>query len=399
MEKGERTYKIANLRCKLKGLGYYLKVTMVENLEILIDSIDDKNLSQIAEKIISEEPISFEEGVYLFKSNHLTFIGNLAEYVNRKKNNTFAYFIVNRQINPTNVCVYGCTFCAFGVTKSDPRAYEMTLEEILRKVEDTYKQGGREVHIVGGIPPHWKFEDYVGIVKTVKNRFPNIVVKAWTAVEIHHMAKISGKSYEDVLKALKDAGLDALPGGGAEIFSERVRKIIAPYKANAEQYLEIHRTAHKLGIPTNATMLYGHVESYEERVEHMEMLRRLQEETQGFQVFIPLAYWPEGNKLGGKRTSSVDDLKTIAISRIYLHNFQHIKAYWVTLGERVAQVALNFGADDLDGTIEEEKIVHSAGTTSAYNHSKDRLIKLIKDAGKIPVERDTFYNPIKIYSV
>ena len=373
------------------------KVTLNE-IEHLLSSLKDKALRTIGEKVLSEKPLSQEDAIYLFKSNELTFIGSLAEYVNRKKNGLFAYFIVNRQINPTNICVYGCTFCSFGVRKSDPRAYEFTMDEILKKVEKTYSQGGREVHIVGGIPPHWQFEDYVNIVKIIKEKFPDIIVKAWTAVEIHHMSKISGKSYEEVLLTLKEAGLDAMPGGGAEIFSERVRRIIAPYKANATEYLEVHRTAHKLGIPTNATMLYGHVETYEERVEHMEMLRRLQEETGGFQVFIPLAYWPEGNKLGGTRTSSVDDLKTIAISRLYLHNFEHIKAYWITLGEKVAQVALNFGADDLDGTIEEEKIVHAAGTKSAYSHSKDKLIRLIKGAGKVPVERDTFYKPIAIHA-
>ncbi|MDW8066517.1 MAG: aminofutalosine synthase MqnE [Aquificaceae bacterium] len=366
-------------------------------LDLLIEKIADKDLRHIAEKVFEGKRLSFQDAVKLFYTADLTLVGSLAEYLNRQKNGMFAYFVVNRQINPTNVCIYQCNFCSFGVTKSDPRAYEMTLEEILKKVEETHKMGGREVHIVGGIPPHWKYENYVGLVREIKNSFPDMVVKAWTAIEIHHMSKISGKSYEKVLLELKEAGLDAIPGGGAEIFSERVRKLIAPYKANAEEYLEVHRTAHKLGIPTNATMLYGHLETYEERVEHMERLRELQDETGGFQVFIPLAYWPEGNRLGGKRTSSVDDLKTVAISRLFLDNFDHIKAYWITLGEKVAQVALNMGADDLDGTIQEEKIVHAAGTKSAVGHTKERLIKLIRDAGKIPVERDTFYNPIAIY--
>ena len=366
-------------------------------VDVIFQTVQDKEFLKIAEKVLDGRRISPEEALYLYKSNELTALGLLAEYLNRQKNGMYAYFIVNRQINPTNICVYQCDFCAFGVKKSDPRAYEMSLEEILKKVEETYRMGGREVHIVGGIPAHWGYEKYVEIVREIKKRFPEIIVKAWTAVEIHHMAKISGKSYEEVLKELKDAGLDALPGGGAEIFSERVRRIIAPYKANAEQYLEVHRTAHKLGIPTNATMLYGHVETLEERVEHMEKLRELQDETGGFQVFIPLAYWPEGTRLGGTRTSSIDDLKTIAVSRIFLDNFDHIKAYWVTLGEKVAQVALNFGADDLDGTIQEEKIVHSAGTKSAYGHSVDMLVKLIKRAGKIPAERDTFYNVIRVY--
>jgi len=356
-----------------------------------------KSLRSIGEKVLEGKRLSVEDAIRLFYEADLSYVGALAEWVNRKKNGHFAYFVVNRQINPTNICIYQCNFCSFGVVKSDPRAYEMSLEEVLRKVEETYKMGGREVHIVGGIPPHWKVEHYVNLVREIKRAFPDMVVKAWTAIEIHHMSKISGRSYEDILLELKSVGLDAIPGGGAEIFSERVRRIIAPYKANAEEYLQVHRTAHKLGIPTNATMLYGHLETYEERVEHMGRLRSLQDETGGFQVFIPLAYWPEGTRIGGKRTSSVDDLKTIAISRLFLDNFDHIKAYWVTLGERVAQVALNMGADDLDGTIQEEKIVHSAGTTSAVGHTKERLIKLIRSAGKIPVERDTFYNPVAIY--
>ncbi len=357
----------------------------------------EKETAKIAEKALEGKRITEEEAVKLFKSDNLTLLGMVAEYINRKKNGMKAYFIVNRQINPTNVCMYQCDFCAFGVTRSDPKAYEMSLEEILRKVEETYRAGGREVHIVGGIPSHWDYSRYVEIVRVIKLRFPDIVVKAWTAVEIHHMAKISGKSYEDVLLELKEAGLDAIPGGGAEIFSERVRRIIAPYKAKAEEYLEVHRTAHRLGIPTNATMLYGHVETLEERVDHMARIRELQDETGGFQVFIPLAYWPEGTRLGGRRTSSVDDLKTVAVSRIFLDNFDHIKAYWVTLGEKVAQVALNFGADDLDGTIEEERIVHAAGTKSAYGHSVDRLVNLIRKAGKVPVERDTFYRVVRVY--
>ena len=370
-------------------------------MELVIDDIlrnvGDRRLSHIAEKVLEGRRISEEEALYLFESNELATIGHLAEYVNRKKNGMNAYFIVNRQINPTNVCVYQCDFCAFGVKKSDPRAYEMSMEEILGKVEETYREGGREVHIVGGIPSHWGYDKYLEIVREIKKRFPEVVVKAWTAIEIHHMAKISKKSYEEVLSELKEAGLEALPGGGAEIFSERARKIIAPNKANAEEYLEVHKTAHRLGIPTNVTMLYGHVETIEERVEHLSKIREIQDETGGFQVFIPLAYWPEGTRLGGRRTSSIDDLKTIAISRIFLDNFDHIKAYWVTLGEKVAQIALNFGADDLDGTIEEEKIVHAAGTKSAYGHSVDRLVKLIKKAGKVPVERDTFYRVVKVY--
>ncbi len=366
-------------------------------IEDILRTVQDRKLRKIAEKIGEGRRIGEEEALYLFRSNDLAVIGHLAEFLNRKKNGMRAYFVVNRQINPTNVCLYQCNFCAFGVKRSDPRAYELELDEILRKVEETHRSGGREVHIVGGVHPHWSYERYVNIVREIKRRFPEIIVKAWTAIEIHHMSRISGKSYEEVLRDLREAGLDVIPGGGAEIFSERARKIIAPKKAKAEEYLEIHRTAHRLGIPTNATMLYGHVETFEERVEHMARLRDIQDETGGFQVFIPLAYWPQGTRLGGRRTSSVDDLKTIAISRIFLDNFDHVKAYWVTLGEKVSQIALNFGADDLDGTIEEEKVVHSAGASSAYGQTVEKLVSLIKKAGKIPVERDTFYNTVRVY--
>ncbi|NPA32689.1 MAG: aminofutalosine synthase MqnE [Aquificae bacterium] len=370
---------------------------MEPSVEVVFKTVRDKEFLRIAEKVLSQKRISPEEALYLYESDQLTALGLLAEYINRQKNDRLAYFIVNVQINPTNVCMYQCDFCAFGVKPSDERAYEMSMEEMLSKVESLVRMGGREVHIVGGIPSHWDYNRYVEIVREVKRRFPEVTVKAWTAVEIHHMSKISGKSYEEVLSELKEAGLDALPGGGAEIFSERVRRIIAPYKASAREYLEVHRTAHRLGIPTNATMLYGHVETLRERVEHMQKLRELQDETGGFQVFIPLAYWPSGTRLGGERTSSVDDLKTIAVSRIFLDNFPHIKAYWVTLGEKLAQIALNFGADDLDGTIQEERIVHSAGTDSAYGHSVMHLVNLIRKAGKVPAQRDTFYNVIKLY--
>ncbi len=351
---------------------------------------------EIVEKVLKGERIDEGEALYLY-SRDLTFVGALAEFINFKKNQNYAYFIVNRQINPTNICIYGCTFCSFGVKASDSRAYELSLTEILKKVEDSYKNGAKEVHIVGGVPPHWKYDDYINLIRRIKEEFPQILIKAYTAVEIKYMAQISKKSYEEVLRDLKEAGVCALPGGGAEIFSERVRRIIAPYKASGEEYLQIHEVAHKLGIPTNATMLYGHVETLEERIEHLKLLRELQDRTGGFQVFIPLAYWPYNNRLGGERTSPVDDLKTIAIARIYLDNFKHVKAYWITLGERIATLALNFGADDLDGTIEEEKIVHSAGTKSAVRQAKERLIRMIREAGKIPVERDTFYNPLKVW--
>jgi aminodeoxyfutalosine synthase len=370
-----------------------------ELIENLLRAAQDKNLIKVAEKVLNGKRLSEEDALNLFQSKELPLIGLLAEYQNRKKNKNYAYFVVNVQINPTNVCIYGCKFCAFAVKgRNHPRAYEMTLEEILEKIRTIYQLGGREVHMVGGIPPHWRYEDYLNLLREIKKHFPDVVLKAYTAIEVYHMMKMSRKSAEEVLLELKEAGLDVLPGGGAEIFNEEKRKIIAPYKAKAEEYLKIHKTAHRLGIPTNITMLYGHIEDYKDRVEHMSKVRQVQDETGGFQVFIPLKYHPEGTALGGELASPVEDLKTIAVARLFLDNFDHIKAYWVTLGEKITQVALNYGADDIDGTILEEKIVHAAGTKAALGHAKEKLINLIKEAGKIPVERDTFYRPLKVYN-
>jgi len=368
------------------------------SLELVLNH-PDRKLRKIAQNVVEDKRLTPEEGIYLFEKADLTYLGILADYKNRLINQNRAYFVVNVQINPTNVCIYGCKFCAFAVKgRKHPKAYEMTVDEILQKVEELYKLGGREVHMVGGIPPHWRYEDYLNLLRAIKEKFPDVVLKAYTAIEVYHMAKMSKKSVREVLIDLKEAGLDVLPGGGAEIFNEEKRKIIAPYKASAEEYLKIHKEAHKLGIPTNITMLYGHIEDYKDRIEHMTKVRELQDETGGFQVFIPLKYHPKGTELGGELTSSVDDLKTIAIARIYLDNFKHIKAYWITLGERVAQLALNYGADDIDGTILEERIVHAAGTKAALGHAKEKLINLIKEAGKIPAERDTFYKVLKDYS-
>jgi len=369
-----------------------------ETIEAFLKNLSDTTLGKIAEKVLSEKRISEEEALYLFNSPELSFIGLLAEYKNRLINDNEAYFVVNVQINPTNVCIYDCKFCAFSVKgRNHPKAYEMSLEEILEKIAEIYELGGREVHLVGGIPPHWRYENYLNLLKEIKKHFPDVVLKSYTAIEIFHMAKISKKPIKEVLIELKEAGLDIIPGGGAEIFNEEIRKKIAPFKASAEEYLEVHKIAHKLGIPTNITMLYGHIESYKDRVEHLSILRNIQDETGGFQVFIPVKYHPEGTQLGGELVSPVEDLKTIAISRIFLDNFKHIKAYWVSLGEKTTEIALNFGADDIDGTILEEKIVHSAGSKTALGLAKEKLISIIKNAGKIPVERDSFYRKLKYH--
>ncbi len=369
------------------------------DIEKLLTLTTDKNLFPIIDKVLNGERLSFEDGLKLFESSDILTIGSLANYITEKKNGKYAYFVINRQLNPTNVCVLDCKFCAFAtIDKNDPKAYEMNYEEIINKVSYAVKEGASEVHIVGGLHPDWSFEDYLNIVSIIKRNFPDIHIKAFTAVEIDYFSKLSGLDYEEVLQKLKEVGLGSLPGGGAEIFSPEVRRIIAPKKIGWKKYLEIHKTAHRLGLHSTTTMLYGHVESYKDRVDHILKIRDAQDETGGFTCFIPLAYQPENNDLNiGKHTSGIDDLKTIAISRLLLDNIPHIKAYWVMIGEKIAQVALNFGADDIDGTVMEEKIAHFAGAKSPTQQQKEKLIRLIKEAGKIPVERDTLYNPIRIY--
>jgi len=370
------------------------------DIEKAVSLISDKELFSIADKVLEGKRLSFEDGVKLFNTSDLLTLGFLANYVTEKKNGKYAYFVINRQINPTNVCVLDCKFCAFAtIDKNDPKAYEMDIENILSKVDYAVKEGASEVHIVGGLHPDWSFDVYLNIVSTIKEKFPQIHIKAFTAVEIDYFSKLANLSYEEVLIKLKEAGLGSLPGGGAEIFSPRVRRIIAPTKIGWKKYLEIHKLAHKLGLHSTTTMLYGHVETIEERVDHILKIREAQDETGGFTCFIPLAYQPENNDLNiNTHTSGIDDLKTIAVSRLLLDNVPHIKAYWVMIGEKIAQTALNFGADDIDGTVMEEKIAHFAGAKSPTQQQKEKLIRLIKEAGKIPVERDTLYNHIKIYN-
>ncbi len=369
------------------------------DIDKALSLISDKSLFKIADKVLEGKRLDFEDGVKLFKTNDLLTLGFLANYITEKKNGKYAYFVINRQLNPTNICVLDCKFCAFAtIDKNDPKAYEMNFDEILNKVDYAVKEGASEVHIVGGLHPDWDFNRYLEIVSIIKNNYPQIHIKAFTAVEIDYFSKISGLPYKEVLLKLKEAGLGSLPGGGAEIFAPRVRRIIAPTKIGWKKYLEIHKLAHKLGLHSTTTMLYGHVETYEERIDHMLKIREAQDETGGFTCFIPLAYQPENNDLGvNNHTSGIDDLKTIAVARLMLDNIPHIKAYWVMIGEKIAQTALNFGADDMDGTVMEEKIAHFAGAKSPTQQQKEKLIRLIKEAGKIPVQRDTLYNHIKVY--
>lgn len=354
-------------------------------------------IEQISEKIHKGQRLTEDDALALYASNDLLAIGELAARVNRLKNGNNVYFNVNRHINPTNICVNRCTFCAFSRTFNSPDSYTLGIDQMVEMAVNAATEGATEVHIVGGLHPETPFSFYLELLKGISAAAPQLHIKAFTAVEIDYFATISGLSAEEALSQLKEAGLCSMPGGGAEILVESVRQKICPEKISGERWLEIHKMAHKANLKTNATMLYGHLETDADRISHMAMLRELQDETGGFQVFIPLAWQPENSplKLDTKGTSGLDDLKTLAISRLFLDNFQHIKAYWVMLGEKIAQVSLSFGVDDLDGTVIEEKIGHDAGAESPKSLTRERIEHLIRVAGRTPVERDSLYNPIK----
>ncbi|MBI5484574.1 MAG: aminofutalosine synthase MqnE [Deltaproteobacteria bacterium] len=353
----------------------------------------------ISAKVRANKRISAAEAEFLFNSNELLEIGELAALANERKNGRNVLFNVNRHINPTNICVNRCAFCAFSRTAGEDGAYTLALDEICRRAVEAQGEGATEVHIVGGLHPDLAFEFYEEALRAIRKAAPSLHIKAFTAVEIEYFSRIASLSIEQVLERLKTAGLGSMPGGGAEILVEEVRQQICPEKISGARWLEIIRLAHLAGLKTNATMLYGHVEAPADRVAHMEMLRTLQDETGGFQAFIPLAFQPENSdlKLDVKGTSGLDDLKTLAIARIFLDNFDHIKAYWIMLGEKIAQVSLAFGVNDLDGTVVEEKIGHDAGAKSPQALTRDDIIRLIRKADKIPVERDTLYNLIRCY--
>ncbi|MEI7906991.1 MAG: aminofutalosine synthase MqnE, partial [Bacteroidota bacterium] len=354
----------------------------------------DNNLFPIWDKVQNGQRLTLEDGVTMFRSQDLISIGKMAHAVQQLKSGDAVYYVVNQKIEPTNICVLSCTFCDFAVKQGSANAYEMTIAEILSKLNSDV----HEVHITGGLHPDWPWEYYLGMVLDIKKNFPQVDVKAFTAVEIDFFHKKFKMPIDEILRQLYAAGLRTMPGGGAEVFSERIRKLLFNQKIGAKTWFEVHTTAHKLGIPSNATLLYGHIETYEERVMHMVKLRKAQDETHGFLSFIPLAFQPGDTGIKPKNdfTSAIEDLKTIAISRLMLDNFPHIKAYWVMLTEEVASVALNFGADDMDGTVGGEKIAHDAGATSPMTMAKDKLIKIINDAGKIPVERDVYYNALNV---
>jgi aminodeoxyfutalosine synthase len=356
---------------------------------------DDARLQPIAEKVFTRERLSFDDAVTLYRSPDILAIGWLANHVRERLHGNVAYFNVNRHINPTNVCVAACRLCAFGRKKDAPGAYTMALEEAFQTAASGYSEAITEFHIVGGLHPDLPFQYYLDLISGLKARFPQVHLKALTMVEIAFLAKRGKLSIEETLRQLKNAGLDSLPGGGAEIFNDRVRRVICDHKIDGEQWLETARTAHRIGLKSNATMLYGHIENEEDRADHLLRLRALQDETHGFQTFIPLAFHPANTPLEHLFvTTGMLDIKQIAVGRLMLDNFPHIKAYWQMLSPKIAQISLRFGADDIDGTVVEEKIYHDAGATTPQGLVRKELERLIREAGREPVERDTMYRPV-----
>jgi aminodeoxyfutalosine synthase len=356
----------------------------------------DACLAPIWEKVRRGDRLTLRDGLALYRTRDIIGLGKMAHAAQKARSGDAVYFVLNQKIEHTNICVLSCKFCDFAAKKGAARAYEMTAQDVLDRLTPDIK----EVHITGGMPADWPWERYLDLVASVHRYLPEADVKAFTAVEVDFFHKKFKMSIEEVLRQLKAAGVRTMPGGGAEVFSERVRKLLFNQKIGAKGWLEVHAAAHRLGIPTNATMLYGHIETLEERLTHMIRLREAQDATGGFLTFIPLAFQPgnTGIKPSNRYTSAIDDLKTIAVSRLMLDNFPHIKAYWVMLTEDVASIALNFGADDMDGTVGGEKIAHDAGAVSPMALKKDQIIRIIRDAGKIPVERDVYYNPLHVHT-
>jgi aminodeoxyfutalosine synthase len=365
-------------------------------------------LSRIRKKVLGGKRLTENDALRLFESDDLFLLGRLAAHAAEKKNGKKAYFIRNRHINPTNICINRCRFCAFSRSKGQEGAFELTVAEIIKKIGEGQKKhashaarstphGFSEVHIVGGLHPDWPFEYYLEIVSAITKHFPGLHIKAFTAVEVDYMSRISGLSLAETLSALKASGLGSMPGGGAEIFAPEIRERLCPEKISGRRWLEVMEAAHRAGLKTNATMLYGHIEDYRHRVAHLLELRKLQDRTGGFQAFIPLAYHPRNTRMEGGYTSGIDDLRVIAVSRLFLDNFAHIKAYWIMLGEKISQLALKFGADDIDGTIIEEKIARSAGGLTGGRLTAEHLAFLIERAGRTPVERDSFYRKVKVF--
>ena len=355
----------------------------------------DAALEPIRDKVLGGKRLCFEDGVALYRTNDLLTLGWLANHVREGRHGDAAYFVWNTHINHTNVCAATCDFCAFAARKDQPRAYTLSLDAIFDTVEKL-PAPVQEVHIVGGLHPDLPWSYFTDMLRGIKRVRPDIHVKAFTAVEVYFFHKLYRMSVERVLAELRQAGLDSMPGGGAEIFAKETRDRIVRGKADAEQWLAVMREAHRQGIPTNASMLYGHIESVEDRVDHLVRLRELQDETGGFVTYIPLAFQPwEAPGMDCPETTGFDDLKAIAVGRLMLDNFPHVKSYWIMIGPRLAQVGLCFGADDIDGTVTEEKIAHDAGAPTAQSLTVHELCRLIREAGRRPIERDTVFNVVK----
>ncbi|GMT42470.1 MAG: aminodeoxyfutalosine synthase [bacterium] len=357
----------------------------------------EKIFKAIRRKVEAGQRLSFEDGVFLMNSTDLLGVGALADIVRRRKNGGNAYYIINRHINHTNVCVNQCRFCAFRKEEGESGAYAMTLDDVAQKADECYSDDISEFHVVGGLHPELPYGYYRDIIENLSRKYPKVHLQAFTAVEIDHFSKISGMSVEKTLNNLKSAGLGSLPGGGAEIFDEKIRQKICPNKVSAQRWLEVMETAHRLGIRSNATMLYGHIEKPEHRIDHLIRLRNLQDKTGGFMSFIPLAFHPLNTDFADRDyyTTGQMDIRMLAVSRLMLDNFDHIKAFWIMISPAVSQLSLHFGVDDIDGTVIEEKITNSAGAQSGQLITVDKLERMIREAGRIPVRRDTLYNAVK----
>ena len=363
--------------------------------EILFHKLNPK-FKKITEKVKNNERISIEEALLLYTEGELGFLGMLANFIRERKHGDNTYFIRNLHIEPTNICVFNCKFCSYR-SKSIADGWEFTSEQIIEKVKSYKEKSIREIHIVGGTHPERDLHYYGNIIQTIKQIFPDIHIKAFSAVELDYMIKLTSLSLQDGLMKLKEYGLDSIPGGGAEIFDEDIRKKICEKKTNAKQWLNIHETAHTIDIPSNATMLYGHIENYTHRIDHMNRLRELQDKTSGFNAFIPLKYKNKNNEMSQlKETSIIEDLKNYAVSRIFLDNFNHIKAYWPMIGKQSTQLSLSLGVDDIDGTIDDSTKIYSlAGAEEQHpSMNAEELTELIKQVKRIPIERDALYNPV-----
>lgn len=375
------------------------------SLELLKQKTTSKSLQNIVDKVLQNERITVEEGVLLFKEAELSFVGALANFIREKKHGNNTYFNKNFHVEPTNICVFDCKFCAYSKllrNKGDYDAWEMSEEDIIETVRSYENSEITEVHIVGGVHPKMGLNYFANLIKRIKEIRPELHVKAFTAVELEYMCRKAKVSYKEGLQVLKDHGQDSLPGGGAEIFDEGIRAEICNDKCSSEQWLSIHEAAHEIGMPSNATMLYGHIEKAEHLVDHMNRLRNLQDKTGGFNTFIPLKFRNGNNQMSHiKEVSVVQDLKTYAIARIFMDNFPHLKAYWPMIGRETAQLTLNYGVNDIDGTIDDStKIYSMAGAEEQNpNMTTEEIVALIKQVGRKPMERDSVYNILKDYSL